>query len=119
MATDERVICASEALLEGGAGLRFEVEYEGATTAAFVVRFAGEAHAYINRCAHVGVELDWQPGQFFDAEGLSLICTTHGASYDPGSGECVGGPCRGARLIPVPVEEQNGFIRLKQSHKGS
>jgi nitrite reductase/ring-hydroxylating ferredoxin subunit len=119
MVIEERVICASEELIEGGPGRRFEVESEGGTSAAFAIRFAGRAHAYLNRCAHVGVELDWQPGEFLDAEGLKLICTTHGATYDPASGECVAGPCRGARLISVPVEEQNGFIKLKRSSKGS
>jgi len=40
MADDERLICASEALRNGGKAVRFEVEYFGENTPAFVVRFA-------------------------------------------------------------------------------
>jgi nitrite reductase/ring-hydroxylating ferredoxin subunit len=106
------VVCPSHALLEGGDGVRFEVERAGQRHPAFAIRFEGRPHAYLNRCAHVGVELDWQPGRFFDADGMVLICSTHGALYDPGSGECLGGPCRGGRLEPVAVEEVDGQVVL-------
>jgi nitrite reductase/ring-hydroxylating ferredoxin subunit len=113
VARGERVIlCRSDELVEGGDGVRFEVEHRGARHPAFVVRFAGRVHAYRNRCAHVGVELDWQPGRFFDADGMVLICSTHGALYDPATGECRGGPCRGAGLEPVTVEEIDGRVVL-------
>jgi nitrite reductase/ring-hydroxylating ferredoxin subunit len=110
MAEDARLICAADALLEGGTGVRFEIEEAGRTQSAFVVRFDGVPRAYLNRCAHVPVELDWQPGQFFDSDGLYLMCATHGALYDAATGQCAGGPCRGGGLIPVPVEEINGQI---------
>ena len=114
MAQNERVICASAALVDDGPGVRFEVDDEGGPTPAFVIRHAGEARAYLNRCAHVGVQLDWQQGQFFDPETGLLICATHGALYDPASGICLSGPCRGGRLIPIAVEEHDGRIELKQ-----
>ena len=112
MAENERVICPSAALEEGGAGVRFQVEEGGRNVPAFVVRHAGLPRAYVNRCAHVGVELDWQEGQFFDADTGLLMCATHGALYDPASGECRGGPCRGGRLAPVAVVERDGRILL-------
>ena len=31
---------------------------------AFALRFDGRVVAYLNRCAHVPTEMDWQPGQF-------------------------------------------------------
>jgi nitrite reductase/ring-hydroxylating ferredoxin subunit len=58
----------------------------------------------------VPVELDWVPGKFFDDGGLYLICATHGAMYEPDSGQCVGGPCRGARLEPLAVREHEGGV---------
>ncbi len=113
MARGQRVaVCRSDALRDGGEGVRFEVEQGGARHPAFAIRFAGRVQAYRNRCAHVGVELDWQPGRFFDADGMVLICSTHGALYDPATGECRGGPCRGAGLEPVPVEEIDGLVVL-------
>ncbi len=113
MADGARVVCASAQLVEGGAGVRFEVELEGQATAAFALRYDGRVHAYLNRCAHVGVELDWLPGQFFDGSGLYLVCATHGATYEPGTGRCVHGPCKGQALVPVGVFEQNGQVILR------
>jgi nitrite reductase/ring-hydroxylating ferredoxin subunit len=110
MAAAERVICDSAAVVESGDGIRFDIELQGRSVNAFVVRHGGRVYAYVNRCAHVAVELDWQLGRFFDVDGMHLICSTHGAIYAPDSGLCVGGPCKGASLVPVPVEEINGKV---------
>ena len=112
MAENTRVICASSALEEGGLGVRFAVSTRDGEAKAFAVRYDGDVHAYLNRCAHVPVELDWQEGDFFDYSKLYLICATHGATYLPDTGVCVRGPCPGRRLIRVPVEERDGQIYL-------
>jgi nitrite reductase/ring-hydroxylating ferredoxin subunit len=117
VARRERVICASADLADSGDGVRFEARIEGVLEPAFVVRYEGKARAYINRCAHMPMELDWKPGKFFDAEGLVLICSTHGAIYSPESGRCLGGPCEG-RLVPVPIEERDGTILFKEESDG-
>lgn len=114
-------VCASNQLQEGGYGVRFLVEHGPA----FAVRHAGRTVAYLNRCAHKLVELDWQEGEFFDvarrypgaAIGAMdfLVCTTHGALYDPANGVCVGGPCRGAALTLVPVREADGAVWLAET----
>ena len=113
MAEAERLICASGALEEGGNGVKFEVEGPGGTAPAFVVRYDGEPRAYLNRCAHVPVELDWSEGQFFDYSGLYLICATHGALYAPETGACLGGPCKGGRLQKLTVVERDGAVYLQ------
>ena len=118
MADRERVICPSADLVDAGRGVLFEVDYFGEPAAAFVVRHEGAVHAYLNRCAHIPMELDWQPGVFFDAEGRDLICSTHGATYSASSGKCLGGPCAGGALVKVEVEERDGFIVLKDSFDG-
>jgi len=105
-------VCASNELQEGGRGVRFLVGYNGRVDPAFAVRHAGRVVAYLNRCAHKLVELDWQEGEFFDAEHRYLVCATHGAMYDPASGVCVDGPCRGAVLTAVPVRETDGAVWL-------
>lgn len=105
-------VCASTQLQDGGTGVRFLVAHNGSLFPAFAVRHAGRPVAYLNRCAHKLVELDWQEGEFFDAEKRYLVCATHGALYDPASGICVGGPCRGARLTPVPLHEIDGAVWL-------
>ncbi len=113
MVAGERLIGRAADLVDGGAGIRFEVEGKGGPEPAFVVRFRGKVHAYVNRCRHVPVELDWQPGEFFDTSGLYLICATHGALYAPDTGYCVGGPCAGKGLVPVTVIERDGQIFWK------
>lgn len=110
MAEAERLICGSAALADGGLGVRFEVEYFGEPVPAFVVRFEGKVHSYLNRCSHVALELDWREGDFFGADGRDLICSAHGAVYDPASGKCRGGPCNGAPLVALRMEERDGKI---------
>jgi nitrite reductase/ring-hydroxylating ferredoxin subunit len=110
VADGERLICDSTALRDAGAGVRFEVEYFGERAPAFAVRHEGRVYAYLNRCAHVAMELDWREGQFFDLEGRDLICSTHGAVYAASSGRCLGGPCGGAPLVRLRVAERDGRI---------
>ena len=110
MAQGERLICASDALADGGMGVRFEVHRAGESLPAFVVRHRGRVYAYVNECRHQASELDWNPGEFFDVDRLYLICATHGASYEPQTGLCIAGPCRGASLAPVRVHERNGNV---------
>lgn len=107
-------VCASTEVIEGGPGLRFTLERRGVSEPAFIVRFRGQVHAYLNRCGHVPVELDWQHGEFFDSSGLYLICATHGALYAPDSGRCLGGRCNGKGLVPVAVAEHDGWVVLTE-----
>jgi nitrite reductase/ring-hydroxylating ferredoxin subunit len=115
MAASQRVVCASDALKEGGQGVRFCVERYGAQAAAFAIRYGGAVYAYLNSCAHIPVELDWMEGEFFDKAGLYLICATHGATYEPETGHCVMGPCKGQHLIAVNVVERDGQVYLLES----
>jgi len=107
-------IISSALLVDGGDGVRFSLERHGSVEPAFAIRHASVAHAYLNRCGHISVELDWQPGKFFDDSGLYLICSTHGALYAPHSGRCLGGRCNGRGLIPIGIVERNGNIYLKE-----
>lgn len=109
------VICDSHALFEGGAGVRFTVEHRGLQVSAFAIRFQGAVHAYLNRCAHRGVELDWAAGEFFNRERDALVCATHGASYAPDTGMCLGGPCRGGGLVKLAVIEKNSRVLLQDA----
>jgi nitrite reductase/ring-hydroxylating ferredoxin subunit len=109
MAEGQRLICAAADLAELGPGVRFEI----GTDAGFVIRYRGRVFAYLNRCGHLPVEMDWQPGEFYDLSRLYLICSTHGALYDPATGACISGRCEGRGLIRLPVEERDGGIFLK------
>jgi nitrite reductase/ring-hydroxylating ferredoxin subunit len=113
MARCERLICPSAALPDGGSGVRFALESHGGEEKGFAVRYRGEVRAFVNRCPHLGTELDWQPGEFFEESGLYLVCSTHGAIFAPDTGYCVAGPCHGASLEPLQVREDDGQVFLQ------
>ena len=108
-----RVICHSSELLNSGRGVRFQVRRHGEIAPAFAIRFDDKVHAYLNRCAHRALELDWEAGEFFDAFREHLICASHGARFEPASGACVGGPCHGAGLVKLTVTEEDGRLCLE------
>jgi nitrite reductase/ring-hydroxylating ferredoxin subunit len=103
-------VCASDALVEGGKGVRFQLTAGNDDATGFVIRYGGRVHAYLNRCAHVPIELDWNKGDFFEDSGLYLMCSTHGAVYDPATGRCAGGPCRGSSLRKIVVVEKDNQV---------
>lgn len=97
-------VCDSHELVDGGTGIKITALHKGEPVTLFFVRYQGRVHGYVNRCAHVGVELDWE-NSFFTRAGDLIMCARHGATYEPDTGVCVGGPCKGGRLTPVDVEE--------------
>ncbi len=111
-----QMICQQNTLIPGGRAFRFlvkcgEIESFAGMNAdtddylpAFVIQYENQYFAYLNRCAHVAMELDWNPGEMFDEEQKYLICATHYAIYDPQSGKCLSGPCpKGAKLNALPI----------------
>ena len=76
----------------------------------FLINYQGDFHAYVNRCRHMTTPLDFVRYQFFTEDGQQLICMTHGALYDPRSGLCVDGPCKGLSLYQLPVHVDRGEV---------
>ena len=103
-------LCADVDLIERGRAIVFDVLHFREPARAFVLRFDGSVVAYLNRCAHVPTELDWQPGEFLDGGREFIICSIHGAAYAARSGRCIGGPCGRGRLLPLDVVERNHAV---------
>ena len=102
-------LCNSGDLVDGGLAVSFDVIFGGQTCRAFAIRYRGQVHAYLNRCTHVAMEMDWQPDRFFDDTGQWLLCGSHGAAYRPDTGACGGGPCRGP-LTRIELTERDGVV---------
>lgn len=86
-AIESIALCNAEDLADGADAVPFDLLYQGQTCRGFAVRFEGQVHAYLNRCAHIPMEMDYQPNRFFDSSGQWLICATHGAMYHPATGD--------------------------------
>ncbi len=110
-------LCPAAALAERGPAHGFDVLHLRQPARAFALRFDGEVRAYLNRCAHVPVEMDWQAGEFLDAERQLIVCSIHGALYDPQDGGCVAGPCSGSRLIALTVLEREAQVYWYPSYE--
>ncbi len=96
-----------------GGSAKFPLRWRGRSVEAFVVNVGGAFHAYVNRCAHAGTPLDWWPNEFFTDDGQLLICATHGALYDPGTGRCAGGPCAGGALWPLAARVEGDRVVVR------
>ncbi len=103
-------LCRSDELIERGPGVLFDVMLWRQPARAFALRIDGRPVAYVNRCAHVPTELDWNPGDFLDADRRTIVCSVHGAQYAPATGRCLGGPCGRGRLMAIAVTEADGEV---------
>jgi nitrite reductase/ring-hydroxylating ferredoxin subunit len=103
-------LCRCDELAERGRALVFDVLHFRQPAHAFALRFDGRVVAYLNRCAHVPTEMDWQPGEFLDSDKAYILCSIHGAAYEPATGRCAGGPCGRGRLTALRVEERDGRV---------
>ena len=103
-------LCDARALEERGRAFGWDVMEHGRPQRAFVLRIDGQPRAYLNRCLHVPVEMDWSPGECLDSERRYILCSIHGAAYDPTHGQCVGGPCGRGRLTALDVREEAGQV---------
>lgn len=104
-------ICAFEELADRG-GRGFTVGSGPWPLRGFVVRFGDAVFAYVNRCPHAGHPLNLRPDEFFASNEELLLCHSHGALFEPTSGECVEGPCVGDALISLPVRVEAGIVLL-------
>lgn len=100
-------VCRLDELPEGSSR---EFNLQG--TAIFLVNHQGKIRAFRNWCPHWGVELNLLPDAFFDRDRRHLICSNHGALFEPDSGHCIAGPCCGDDLLALPLTIRDGGIWL-------
>lgn len=79
---------------------------------AVVARKGGRVFAYANICRHIPLTLDLGDGEVASADRQVFLCHHHGARYRIEDGKCLYGPCDGASLLPLEVEERDGELTL-------
>ena len=80
---------------------------------------SGEVRAYKNECRHLPMRLDdREPRELWDPNRRYLVCSSHGARYQPSDGLCVSGPCEGSHLKTLPIEVNEGVVYLDTSKIG-
>lgn len=103
-------LCASDALVERGKAFSWDVTQWGRPVRAFALRYDGRVVAYLNRCVHVPTEMDWQADEFLDMDKRWILCSIHGAAYEPDTGRCAAGPCGRGQLTPIATQERDGQV---------
>lgn len=96
--------------IEHGESKKFTLRRGQRELEGLLVNFRGNLFAYLNRCPHTGITLDWVNNQFFSSDKRYLMCATHGAVFEPPTGECIWGPCLGLSLQALPIEIEDGQI---------
>jgi nitrite reductase/ring-hydroxylating ferredoxin subunit len=104
----EQRLCRRADIPDGGARV-FDIS--GAAKQVVVVRRGERVWAYVNRCPHFSVPLDFDPGEIACYRGQVLMCAHHSALFRFEDGHCIEGPCTGAALDPVPIDvDASGWI---------
>lgn len=109
-ASDREVRVPLSGIGRGRAGV-FAFRRAGEPLGGMVVLDAtGALQVYVNRCPHVPYSLDLGDGNVLDHDGLTVVCSNHGARFDARTGGCVWGPARGRSLERLPFRVDGDAI---------
>ena len=101
---------AALAELPDPGALEFKVGEKDWPFRGIVVRWQGAVYAYANVCPHAGHPLNLQPTGFLNGDKSLLVCSSHGALFEPADGACVAGPCAGQVLTALDCRVADGAI---------
>lgn len=104
--SDTQRLCMLDDITDGGA-VAVQVDDK---TQYIVLRRGNAAWAYLNRCPHFSIPLDFEPGVFCTYDSNMLMCAHHSAMFRFEDGLCVDGPCEGAALTRIDVFVSEGRV---------
>ena len=99
-----QILIKKDSFTKDPSTVKFNFSEGGESKSGFIVFFEAKYYAYRNKCQHLAVELDWDNNEFFEEEEKFIVCATHGAIYEPSSGNCIMGPCAGKKLETIDLE---------------
>ena len=97
------IVVARRGEIAPGETKKFLIPWQGREEEGFVVNHHGQFYAYLNRCCHVPMTMDWVDNRFLTPDKRYIQCATHGACYLPDTGECIHGPALGEFLVALPL----------------
>ena len=114
MAGAIQVITVPLAKLSPSTPVHFGFERDGETLGGFLILHDSQVYAYVNRCPHITVSLDFGDGHLMDPSGKFIQCQVHGAQFLPESGDCFWGPPLGEKLeaLPLTVSATHAFVEV-------
>lgn len=81
--------------------------------AVFILVREGQVRAFRDLCPHYGrTRLAWKRDAYLTADNARILCSAHGAEFDPITGNCIVGACLGQRLAAVPVRVTDEMVEL-------
>ena len=110
LATPPDVTLGPLTLIPDNTARNFVLEMRAGRFHGFVVRQGDGVRGYVDLCAHMALPLTNKLDDYLTPDGSHIQCSWHGALYRIEDGECVGGPCKGARLKAWPVTVSDGMI---------
>ena len=99
-------LCRQDEIVDGSAR-GFDPHAQGRDTL-LVVRWRGVVRAWLNRCPHMDVAMQYRKDRFMSGDGQHIVCFAHGALFRPDDGLCVLGPCVGQTLHQQPIVIDEG-----------
>ena len=102
------------AAIADGAARNYVLQLRAGRFHGFVIRRGTQVIGYVDRCPHAGLPLAQELDRYLTGDGRYVVCSWHGAVFEPVSGLCVGGPCLGQRLQEWPVEVANSLIITRE-----
>jgi|SRR5579862_6353426 len=116
---DTSVVIAQIGEIQPGHTKKFLLAIDGREEECFAVNHGGTLYAYVNRCCHVPMTMDWIDNQFMTEDQQFIQCATHGACYVPETGECISGPPCGKFLTPVALTVRGDQVRARAADSAS
>lgn len=97
-------LCRQDEIAEGAAR-GFEQDAAGRDRF-FIVRYQNQLYAWRNACPHRGYEgapMAWRRHAYMNRTGTHVVCSGHGALFDPQTGIGLPGPCAGQALEAITI----------------
>lgn len=108
----EKIFLAHTKEITDPGSLSFHFEQKNKQIEGFLLKQNAQYRAYLNRCPHTGVNLNWSPHVFFDLNMEFIQCSMHGALFQPLDGLCIHGPCVNQSLQAFNIVIESGQIYL-------